>query len=509
MRLDKFLCQLNMGSRSEVKNLIRRGQVTVNGVPATSPEQKIDETADKIICRGQALHYRPHVYFMLNKPKGIVSATRDNREKTVLDLLRPGLPDSDRKREIVPAGRLDKDTEGLLLLTDDGALVHGLLTPRNHVDKTYLVEVLRTLSTADIEALRNGVDIGEKRRTLPAKVELLDERHIRLTIHEGKFHQVKRMLQAVDNEVLALKRLSFGPLLLDERLEPGAFRELTKAEIEDILSETQKPAVSIRCDEVTMADNEDTAVDHMVDVHTDNIDMTRDMDMTRDTDMARDEDMTRDIDFMEIDAVIFDLDGTLVDSMWMWHQIDIEYLGRFGIPLPEKLQTDIEGMSFHETAVYFKERFQLEDSLEMIKENWNTMAWEKYEREVPLKPGVKAFLEKCRTRGIKLGIATSNSRALTENIVSVHGLQEYFDCIMTGCDVKRGKPAPDVYLAVADKLQVRPERCLVFEDILPGIMAGKNAGMKVCAVEDAYSADIRTQKRELADYYITDYTELS
>ena len=212
--------------------------------------------------------------------------------------------------------------------------------------------------------------------------------------------------------------------------------------------------------------------------------------------------------FAEIDAVIFDMDGTLVDSMWMWHQIDIEYLGRFGIPLPDKLQADIEGMSFHETAVYFKNRFQLEDSIELIKDTWNAMAWDKYEREVPLKPGVIAFLDQCRDRGIKLGIATSNSRELTETIIKTHSLQEYFGCIMTGCDVKKGKPAPDVYLAVADKLQVKPERCLVFEDILPGIMAGKNAGMRVCAVEDAYSADIRTQKQELADYYITDYTEL-
>lgn len=214
------------------------------------------------------------------------------------------------------------------------------------------------------------------------------------------------------------------------------------------------------------------------------------------------------INLSDIDAAIFDLDGTLVDSMWMWHEIDIEYLGRFGIPLPDRLQAEIEGMSFHETAVYFKDRFQLEDSIETIKDNWNAMAWDKYENEVPLKNGVKTFLEWCKTQGIKLGIATSNSRALTENIINSHGLKEYFDCIMTGCDVRKGKPAPDVYLAVAEGLQVKPERCLVFEDILPGIMAGKNAGMRVCAVEDAYSADIRTQKQELADYYIGDYTEL-
>ncbi len=209
-----------------------------------------------------------------------------------------------------------------------------------------------------------------------------------------------------------------------------------------------------------------------------------------------------------IEAVIFDLDGTLVDSMWMWHQIDIEYLGKYGIPLPDKLQESIEGKSFHETAVYFKERFRIPDSLEKIKDCWNAMAWDKYENEVPLKPGARSFLESCRRRGIKLGIATSNSRALAQNIADVHGLHDYFDCIMTGCDVLKGKPAPDIYLAAARGLDVAPERCLVFEDIIPGILAGKNAGMKVCAVEDAYSADVRARKQELADYYIVDYTSL-
>lgn len=461
MRLDKLLCQLNMGSRSEVKALIRKGQVTVNGRPATSPEQKVDEKADCIVCSGHTLSFQPHVYYMLNKPRGVVSATRDKRDKTVLDLLLPYLPVQDRKREIVPAGRLDKDTEGLLLLTDDGVLIHELLSPKRHVDKTYLVETAGTLTSEDLFALEAGVDIGEKNKTLPARVEVVDERHIRLTIREGKYHQIKRMLQAVGNEVLALKRLSFGPLQLDEALPPGTCRALTGEEIRMLQSETEKQASPQK------------------------------QDFLKDT-----------------DAVIFDLDGTLVDSMWIWRQIDLEYLGRFGIPLPENLQSDIEGMSFHETAVYFQERFGIPDALEQIKDTWNAMAWDKYEREVPLKHGVREFLDRCRARGIRLGIATSNSRALTENIVRAHGLQGYFDCIMTGCDVKKGKPAPDVYLAVAKQMQVKPERCLVFEDIIPGILAGKNAGMRVCAVEDAYSADIRAKKRELADYYIKDYAEL-
>ncbi len=209
-----------------------------------------------------------------------------------------------------------------------------------------------------------------------------------------------------------------------------------------------------------------------------------------------------------IDAVIFDLDGSLVDSMWLWREIDIEYLGGFGIPLPEDLQLKIEGMSFHETALYFKEHFPIEDPLDKIKADWNRMAWDKYTNKVPLKPGAAEFLKGCRESGIKLGIATSNSRELVGNIVRVHKLQDYFSSIVTGCDVEKGKPAPDVYLTAARQLQVPPERCLVFEDILPGIQAGKNAGMRVCAVEDAYSMYAKEEKKALADYYIESYAEL-
>ncbi len=208
----------------------------------------------------------------------------------------------------------------------------------------------------------------------------------------------------------------------------------------------------------------------------------------------------------DIEAVIFDLDGSLVDSMWMWHEIDIEYLGRYGIiELPPGLQSEIEGMSFHETAIYFKEHFPIPDSLDDIKRTWNEMAWDKYMHEVPLKPGIPEFLEGCRAQGIKLGIATSNSRQLVENIAAVHHLKDYFTCIVTGCDVERGKPSPDIYFAAAKGLQAECARCLVFEDIIPGIRAGKAAGMKVCAVEDAYSVPDREAKQALADYYIEDY----
>lgn len=207
----------------------------------------------------------------------------------------------------------------------------------------------------------------------------------------------------------------------------------------------------------------------------------------------------------DVDAVIFDLDGSLVDSMWIWREIDIEYLAKFGIPLPENLQAEIEGKSFSETAHFFKERFRIPDSVEKMKADWNRMAWDKYRFEVPLKAGVREFLKRCRDNRIKLGIATSNSRELVETIASVHGLKDYFSCIMTGCEVEKGKPAPDIYLAVANALKVKPARCLVFEDIVPGIQAGKAAGMKVCAVEDEYSAYQREEKKALADYFIEDF----
>lgn len=207
-------------------------------------------------------------------------------------------------------------------------------------------------------------------------------------------------------------------------------------------------------------------------------------------------------------AVIFDLDGTLVDSMWMWKDIDIEYLGRYGYELPENLQKEIEGMSYTETAVYFKEHFRIPDSLEQIKQTWYEMAYEKYAREVPLKPGAAEFMEEMRARGVVMGIATSNGRELVDAVAASLELKKYISVITTACDVKKGKPSPDIYLQVARQLQVQPTECLVFEDVPMGILAGKNAGMEVCAVEDAASARQEAQKRELADYYIRDYREI-
>lgn len=210
----------------------------------------------------------------------------------------------------------------------------------------------------------------------------------------------------------------------------------------------------------------------------------------------------------DIKAVIFDLDGTLVDSMWMWHAIDVEFLGEYGYECPEDLHRVIEGMSFSETAVYFKERFHIPLSLEEIKAVWTKMSIDKYRHQVPLKTGAKEFLELIKKKDIKCGIATSNGRELVDAVLGSLGIQDYFQTVTTACEVKAGKPEPDIYLYVAGQLGVEPEDCLVFEDIPAGIQAGKRAGMKVCAVEDEFSRMMKEEKLALADYFIDDYFEI-
>lgn len=209
-----------------------------------------------------------------------------------------------------------------------------------------------------------------------------------------------------------------------------------------------------------------------------------------------------------IDAVLFDLDGSLVDSMWLWHDIDVEFLEKRGLTLPETYQHDIEGMSFTETAVYTRELFHLEESVEELKSIWNQMAIEKYTHEVEFKPGAETFLNHCRQQNISLGIATSNSRELVEAVASALNLWDYIQEAVTACEVSHGKPAPDVYLEAARRLSSNPENCLVFEDVPMGIRAGKNAGMRVCAVEDFFSAQQNQEKRKLADYYISNYEQV-
>ncbi len=211
----------------------------------------------------------------------------------------------------------------------------------------------------------------------------------------------------------------------------------------------------------------------------------------------------------KIKAVLFDLDGTLMDSMWLWTDIDIEYLGRYGYALPADLQKSIEGMGFTETAQYFKERFCLPDTIDEIKKEWNRMAFDKYAHEVTAKQGALKFLSRLRQNGIKTAIASSNSHELIRACLQNNGIASQFDCILTSCDVPKGKPAPDIYLKTAEILGVDSSECLVFEDVPMGILAGKNAGMRVCAVEDEHSADQRPEIRRLADYYIRSYDEIT
>jgi 16S rRNA pseudouridine516 synthase len=233
-RIDKFLCDQNLGTRKQVKEFIKNGMVTINGETALKPEQHVDETADEISFGGKVLNYSEFRYYMLYKPQDVVSATTDGRSVTVVDLLKP-----ENVKGLAPVGRLDKDTEGLLLMTNDGMLTHNLLSPKKHVDKDYEVHLAHEITDAELKKLENGVDIGDETRTLPA-VTYRDEPDaegrcvIHLVLHEGRFHQVKRMLEAVGNEVLFLKRISMGSLKLDETLEPGEYRPLTVQELEGL-----------------------------------------------------------------------------------------------------------------------------------------------------------------------------------------------------------------------------------------------------------------------------------
>ena len=228
IRLDKFLADMGLGTRSEVKKEIHTGQVRLNGIPERSPEYKLDIQTDLVEVNGRQISYAQQEYYMLNKPAGVVSATEDKKDMTVLDLIQ-----EKQRKDLFPVGRLDKDTEGLLLITNDGLLAHQLLSPKKHVKKTYFVRVENPVSPEDIKILEEGVDIGEEKRTLPAEISCLspEKNSLCLTIKEGKFHQIKRMFQAVDNKVLYLKRLSMGSLTLDETLAPGEYRPLTKEEI--------------------------------------------------------------------------------------------------------------------------------------------------------------------------------------------------------------------------------------------------------------------------------------
>ena len=209
-----------------------------------------------------------------------------------------------------------------------------------------------------------------------------------------------------------------------------------------------------------------------------------------------------------IRAVIFDLDGTLVDSMWVWRQIDIDYLARFGIAIPDDLQSSLDGMSFSETADYFKKRFNISDSVDKIKQDWNDMTEDYYRHRISLKPGALKLLKYLKENGIRTGIATSNSRELLEIAVENLGVRQYFDSLHVSCEVAKGKPAPDIYLLVAGDLGIEPEKCLVFEDITQGVEAAHAAGMLVCGIKDEVSGTRGHDLRGIADFFIEDFNEI-
>ncbi|WEV61267.1 pseudouridine synthase [Streptococcaceae bacterium ESL0729] len=236
MRLDKFLANMNLGSRSEVKKDIKKGQVKVNGQVIKSDKYQIDENHDQISFKGQLITYQKYFYYLLNKPKGYLSAKTDSRDKTIMDLFKA----SDRREDLFPVGRLDKDTEGLLLVTNDGDMAHRLLSPKKHVPKLYQARVAGIMTLDDVRLFAEGITIDGGESCLPAELELVavdeaqDTTLIRLTLHEGKYHQVKRMVKAVGKEVLYLERLGMGKLFLDDKLGRGSYKILSEQELEKI-----------------------------------------------------------------------------------------------------------------------------------------------------------------------------------------------------------------------------------------------------------------------------------
>lgn len=235
IRLDKYLADMGVGTRQEVKKYMKQGRVTINGEVIKKPETKVDTDHSNVCFDGREVAYAKYEYYMLNKPAGVISATEDNRCETVIDLI-----ESKKRKDLFPVGRLDKDTEGLLLITNDGALAHRLLSPKKHVDKCYFARIEGKVTEEDVSAFSKGVNIGtaeEEEWTMPGELVVLksDEiSDIRLTIQEGKFHQVKRMFQAVGKEVIYLKRERMGRLVLDESLGLGEYRELTDEELKNL-----------------------------------------------------------------------------------------------------------------------------------------------------------------------------------------------------------------------------------------------------------------------------------
>ena len=231
IRLDKYLADSGLGTRSDVRSLVRSGSVLVNGTIEKDAGRRIDENADEVICNGKSLTFAEFEYYMLNKPAGIITASRDKKEKTVVDLIK-----SKKRRDLSPVGRLDRDTEGLLLITNDGKLAHELLAPGKHVDKVYVAHISGELPEDAVEQFKAGIDIGDEKPTKPAELRVLDTDSgiVEVVLTEGRYHEIKRMFEALGCHVEYLKRISMGSLVLDETLGLGEYRELTEEELKGL-----------------------------------------------------------------------------------------------------------------------------------------------------------------------------------------------------------------------------------------------------------------------------------
>ena len=495
VRLDKLLAEMSIGTRSEIRAMVKKGRVSVNGEVLKDFSKKIDPSLD-ISIDGKSVVYEELSYYLLNKPAGVLSAAMDKKAVTVVDLI----DDENKRSDLFPMGRLDKDTEGTLVITNDGELSHALLSPKKHIGKIYSVLVSGIVKDEELLKIKSGFKIDDDIVSLPANVRILktypysDVSWCLIELFEGKFHEVKKIFAAIGHEVVHLRRYSFAGIS-GTGLKTGEFRRLSDEEIGYLKSLN---------DEKTSGEKVSAEKENNIKIGTKAFSDLNIEDLGKSfSDTISYDDLLKGIK-----AVIFDFDGTLADSMWMWPSIDEDYLKKFGIECPETLHTELEGKSPIECAKYFQEKFNINESEEAMMDAWNDMAAYNYEHKVFLKPGIESFLKKLKENGIKIGIGSSNFKELVVSALKNNGVLEYIDSIHVSSEVAAGKPAPDIYKLTAEDLGVKPRECLVFEDIVQGLLAGKRAGMKTVAVFDECSSEKQELNKEMCDYYIFDATSI-
>ena len=538
VRLDKLLAEMSIGTRSEIRAMVKKGRVSVNGEVLKDFSKKIDPSLD-ISIDGKSVVYEELSYYLLNKPAGVLSAAMDKKAVTVVDLI----DDENKRSDLFPMGRLDKDTEGTLVITNDGELSHALLSPKKHIGKIYSVLVSGIVKDEELLKIKSGFKIDDDIVSLPANVRILktypysDVSWCLIELFEGKFHEVKKIFAAIGHEVVHLRRYSFAGIT-GTGLKTGEFRRLSDEEINYLKSLNDEKTSSENASSVkTSSENASSENASSVNASSENASSVNVSSVKTSSEKLSNEkggaekennikigakafsdlnieDLRKSFsdtisydDLLKgIKAVIFDFDGTLADSMWMWPSIDEDYLKKFGIECPETLHTELEGKSPNECAKYFQEKFNINESEEAMMDTWNDMAAYNYEHKVFLKPGIESFLKKLKENGIKIGIGSSNFKELVVLALKNNGVLEYIDSIHVSSEVHAGKPAPDIYELTAEDLGVKPRECLVFEDIVQGLLAGKRAGMKTVAVFDECSSEKQELNKEMCDYYIFDAT---